>query len=201
MLLAATTALAAGIGNAGAQTAADTAGREQARARMQAERTRVEDRFKAEMAVCQHRFIVTACEDEARLRRRDGLALPRAEGLALDDIERRERAVARRETVQAKQREAATRTAPTAPASAALPKARRAPDASAVFPPRDDPAAAASAQAVAQQRALAARERRAEIEATQARIRARQAERLRQGKSAAPLPVPAPDAAGPAASR
>ena len=97
--------------------------REQARARIQAERTRIESRFNAEMADCQRRFVVTACMDEARQRRREALAVPRAEGLALDDIERRERAVARRELLQAKQREAAVGGAPALSASA--PFARR----------------------------------------------------------------------------
>ena len=46
-------------------------------------------------------------------------------------------------------------------------------------------------EALAGPRAQARRERQAEIEATQERIRARQADRLRDGKVAAPLPVPA----------
>lgn len=193
LLLAACLALATADGHA----AGDAAAREQARGRIQAERTRIETQFNAELAACQQRFVVTACADEARLRRREALAKPRAEGLALDDIERRERAVARRELVQAKQREASARVAPASPASApSAPSARVRPApppaaaASSVHHHRGA-AAASAAEAAAQERSQAARDRQAEIAATQARIRARQAERLREGKVAAPLPVPA----------
>ena len=174
--------------------AADTAEqREQLRARIQTERERIEARFSADMAACQQRFAVTACADEASQRRREALAGPRAQAFMLDDMERRERAVARREAVIAKQREAASRPAPSLPASAPL--ARRVQPAAPAASPaqgRGNPGAAASAaSAEAQRRAQARRERQAEIEATQERIRARQADRLRDGKVAAPLPVPA----------
>lgn len=170
--------------------ATDVQLREQQRARIQAERARIEAKFAAELAECQQRFVVTACVDGARQRRREALAAPRTEALTLDDLERRERAEARRVAIEAKQREAAARVEP----AASVPAGRVRPEAPATAsPPRpSDPAAAASAAAAqAQQRAAAARERQAEIQATQARIRARQAERLRDGKVAAPLPVPA----------
>lgn len=176
-----------------ADAAGDTQAREQQRARIQAERTRIEAQFTAEMAECQQRFVVTACADAARQRRRDALAAPRTQALMLDDLERRERAVARREAVQTKQREAAARVVPAAAASAPLAGVRREPaEASSAPSRRSDPDAAATAAAAqANQRAIATRERQAEIAATQARIRARQAERRREGKAAAPLPVPA----------
>ncbi len=185
-------ASAAGAGQA--QQGQQGRQREQARARIQTERTRIESRFNAEMAACQQRFVVTACMDEARQRRREALAVPRAEGLALDDIERRERAVARRELLQAKQREAAVGGAPALSASAPFarvrPGAEAASAASAPQRRKNSGDAAAAAETAAQARSRAARERQAEIEATQARILARQAERLREGKAAAPLPVP-----------
>lgn len=168
--------------------------RELLRAGIKDERSRIEAQFNAEMAACRQRFVVTACLDDARQRRRDALIAPRAEELTLDDIQRRERAAVRREVIQAKQREAASR--PAAPLAASAPgeRVRPGPSAATSTPAtqRVVPGAAASAaQASARQRANAARERQAQIEATQARIRERQAERLREGKVAAPLPVPA----------
>jgi len=168
--------------------------RELLRARIKDERSRIEAQFSAEMAACRQRFVVTACLDDARQRRRDALTAPRTEELTLDDLERRERAAVRREAIEAKQREAASR--PAAPLAASAPgeRVRPGPSAATSTPAtqRADPGAAVSAaQASARQRANAARERQAQIEATQARIRDRQAERLREGKVAAPLPLPA----------
>jgi len=174
-------------------SASNAKGRELLRARIKDERSRIETQFNAEMAACRQRFVVTACVDDARQRRRDALTAPRAEELTLDDLERRERAAVRREVIQAKQREAASRAAAPLAASAPGERVRPGPSAATSAPAqRADPGAAASAaQASARQRANAARERQAQIEATQARIRERQAERLREGKVAAPLPVPA----------
>ena len=174
-------------------SASNAKGRELLRARIKDERSRIETQFNAEMAACRQRFVVTACVDDARQRRRDALTAPRAEELTLDDLERRERAAVRREVIQAKQREAASRAAAPLAASAPGERVRPGPSAATSAPAqRANPGAAASAaQASARQRANAARERQVQIEATQARIRERQAERLREGKVAAPLPVPA----------
>ena len=183
-----------GVVAASAEPGGDAAAREQARARIQAERTRIEAQFNADVAECQQRFVVTACVNEARQRRRDALAAPRAEGLALDDMERHARAVARREALQAKQREAAAQAAPALSASAPLTRVRPASPAataaSGAHRRRSPASAASAAEAAAQERSDATRERQAEIEAAQVRIRARQAERLREGKVVAPLPVP-----------
>ena len=166
--------------------------REQLRARIQAERERIEARFSAEMTACQQRFVVTACAEDASQRRREALAGPRAQAFMLDDMERRERAIARREAVIAKQREAASRPAPPLPASAPLDRVRPAAPEASPTPGRGNAGAAASAASTeALRRAQARRVRQAEIDATQERIRARQVERLRDGKAAAPLPVPA----------
>lgn len=176
---------------------------EQLRARIQAERTRIDEMFSADMAACQQQFAVMACVEQARQRRRDALAGPRSQALLLDDIERRERAVARREAITVKQREAASRAAPLLPASASesgsasasastsIVRVRPSPSAASAAIRRSHSAAASEAAAEALRRAQATRERQAEIEATQDRIRARQIERLRKGKVAAPLPVPA----------
>ena len=178
---------------------------EQLRARIQAERTRIDEMFSADTAACQQQFAVTACVEQARQRRRDALAGARSQALLLDDIERRERAVARREAITVKQREAASRAAPLLPASASefasasasasastsIARMRPSPSAASAAIRRSHSAAASEAAAEALRRAQATRERQAEIEATQDRIRARQIERLREGKVAAPLPVPA----------
>jgi hypothetical protein len=185
--------LAGAAALAAAQAAPDVAAaRAQQRAQLLAERQRIEAEFQATVAACRQRFAVTACVDEARQRRRDALAVPRTQALVLDDLERRERAVARREAVQAKQRKAAERALPASAAPAASRPARQGPAPAQAAAPRSNPASAAEASAAAaSRRAQAAQQRQAEIEATQARIRARQAERARQGKVAAPLPVPA----------
>ena len=184
-----------------AAPADDARQREQLRARIQAERTRIDEMFSADTAACQQQFAVTACVEQARQRRLDALAGARSQALLLDDIERRERAVARREAITVKQREAASRAAPllpasasesgSAPASASIARVRPGPSAASTAIRRSHSAAASEAAAEALRRAQATRERQAEIEATQDRIRARQIERLREGKVAAPLPVPA----------
>jgi len=178
---------------AASASASNAQERELLRARIEDERSRIEVQFNADMAACRQRFVVTACVDNARRRRRDALTAPRAEELTLDDLQRRERAAVRREVIQAKQREAASQAAAPLAASAPGERVRPGPSTATQTPAqRADPGAAASAaQASARQRANAARERQAQIEATQARIRERQAERLREGKLAAPLPVPA----------
>ena len=174
-----------------AAPADDTRKPEQLRARIQAESTRIEAMFSVDMDACQQRFAVTACVEQARQRRRDALAAPRSQALVLDDIDRRERAVARREAITIKQREAASRAAPPLPASAALTRVQPSPSAASTAVRRSHSTAASDTAAEALRRAHATRERQAEIETTQQRIRARQIDRLRAGKVAAPLPEPA----------
>lgn len=157
------------------------------RQRIAAERQRLEAAFAEEEARCASRFAVTACLDDVRQRRRAALELPRSRELAIDDIERRQRATARREAVEEKQRRAAAR--PVAePASSAAPA--RALPAPAPASSAREPHAPPSAD-LARQRAAAAHERQEKLRATQQRVQAREAERARQGRRAAPLPVPA----------
>ena len=165
------------------------------RQRIAAERKRLEAVFADEEARCQSRFAVTACLDDVRQRRRAALDLTRSRELAIDDTERRQRATARREAVEEKQRRAAARTvaepAASAEPAAALPAPAPAP---ASAPAAREPQAPPSTE-LARQRAAAAHERQQKLRATQQRVEARQAERARQQRPAAPLPVP------PAASR
>ena len=166
------------------------------RERIQAERERLEAQFAAEQARCSERFAVTACVDDVRQRRRAALAVPKAQALALDDAERRERAAARRQAVLDKQRRAAEMPAPAstvaAPASGADGlRSTPVPQATGASAPRSQ---AAGASAAAAQRAAIGRQRQLDIKAGQARIQAREAARARGGKAAAPLDGPAASA-------
>ncbi len=169
----------------------------QERARVQAERKRLEAAFDAEIVACRERFTVTACVDDVRVRRRAALAEPRARELAIDDLERRERAATRRQAVAQKQRQAAER--PVRDPAASAPEAAAVPAHAASAIARVRPHVAptdAERKADAAHRAEATRERQAQIRAEQERIEARQAERARHKPPAAALPVPgAPSAA------
>ncbi len=62
------------------------------RARIAAERTRLEQRFTQEQAACQHRFAVTDCVNASRAARQQGLAELQRQQNLLSDEERRRRA-------------------------------------------------------------------------------------------------------------
>ena len=153
-----------------------------------AERQRLEATFAAEEAQCRERFAVTACVDDVRQRRRAALARPRAQELALDDVERQQKALARREAVARKQKEAAER-----PVVALEPqRAVRLPAPAAPAPLIERRTHGASEADEAARRAAVSRERRDKIAASQDRIVTRQVERAsRHKKPSEPLPVPA----------
>ena len=155
------------------------------RGEITAERQRLQSAYAAEEAQCRERFAVTACVDDVRKRRRAALAGPRAQELALDDVERLQRAQARREAVGRKQKQAAER-----PVVAPEPQREvRLPPPAAVVEPRVHEAPSADEAA---RRAAASRERRDKIAASQDRIVTRQVDRVsRNKKVSAPLPVPA----------
>jgi colicin import membrane protein len=172
------------------------------RAALQAERERIEAQFKAQELACRERFAVTACIEDVKQKRREALAGPRAQALALDDIERKERAETRREAVRERQRLLAQRPVPVealpAPASAPAspPLAAAQPSATAASGSLADrqtaeraqgPASgprAAAAERAASRRAAAAAQRQQRVAATQARIASREAARLASGKAA-----------------
>ena len=180
----------------------------QQRARINADRDRIEAQFTAEQAACQQRFVVTACTDDVRLRRRAALAAPRAQASALDDVERYKRAAARREAVAQKQRRAAERPVPAPPVITASVAPMTAPMTAPVTEPVTAPvtepvtapvepasapkahAATSSAAAAAAHRAQALKARQTQIQHGQARIEARQAEHARAHKPSTPLPMP-----------
>ena len=164
------------------------------RSSIQADRQRLEAQFDAEQATCRERFVVTACVDDVRLRRRAALAVPRARELALDDSERQSRAQARRQAVREKQLRAAEASAraPVVAASVVQRPARAAP-ASVARAASAAPAHDAAAEAARHVEASQGRRERATK--TQQRIDGRQAERARKGQVPAPLPLPLPGGA------
>jgi colicin import membrane protein len=86
---------------AGAAAGADERADEKADAK--AERARIEAAFKADLAACEARFVVTACVDDAKQRRRNALAPVRLRELQLDALERQRRASERLAQTQRKQ--------------------------------------------------------------------------------------------------
>jgi hypothetical protein len=162
------------------------------RARLAAQREAITARFAAEERACRERFVVTACLDDVRVRRRDALAPVRLRELQLGDADRRARAEERKAALAEKQRaarqrdaslpapEVRLRAAPAAAASAPRP-AQRAPQKT------DDSAHRASEAA----ERVKGREQRVQAsEAAQERVRKRLADRAASGKAAAPLPPP-----------
>lgn len=162
------------------------------RTRIAAERAAAESRYTAEEAECRKRFVVTACVDEAKARRREALGRLKHQEIVLDEQERRRRAAARLQAIEEKQREAATR--PPMPAQPA-PVIREAASAPAARGPQT-PSAAERAQrareeaARAQRRAQAAEERRQQAAEDRERIAGREAERrAKDKKPSTPLPA------------
>lgn len=91
-----------------ADEAQDTAAE---RARIAAERSRVEAAFQAEQKACYRKFAVTGCIDEAQARRRAQLADLRRQEIALNDAERKARSADRMRALEQKQAEEARRQA------------------------------------------------------------------------------------------
>lgn len=161
---------------------ADEAGE---RTRIAAERRTIETRFAAEEAACRERFVVTPCVDGVRARRREALSPLRHQELLLDDAERKRRAAARIDGIEARRAAAAARPAP-APRAEPLPR----PPPAATPAPLPRPAKPADDGAEAAARRVQAADKRREAAATdRARIAAREAQR--DPRKSAPLPVPA----------
>jgi len=116
--------LGSGAGLAGAQVQAQPEAQPAAgRAELLQQRRLVDLNHQRELQACQQRFAVTACVDEARLRRRAADEPLRQALLLRDQRARQERAAERRRVVAAKQRAAGARQQvplpPAGPASAA----------------------------------------------------------------------------------
>ncbi|WP_428424224.1 hypothetical protein [Methylibium sp.] len=161
------------------------------RERLAAERGQIESAYVVREHECAQRFLVTACLETARTQRREALVRLNASEAALDDAERTRRAVARQQSIDAKQAQqardlrerASAPVMPFAPASAAL-RVPRAP--APVAPPPVD----AAQRRLDEQQARSEHEaRQQQIETRQQAAAKRQAQRVSSGKRpAAPLP-------------
>lgn len=163
----------------------------QERAQLRAERHQLSETFAREERACALQFMVTACLDDARARRREALAPLRERELSLDEAERRAKADQRRLAIAAKQALAASQPAASpvrvrsTPATGSVPATAREPRLSEAV----DRATAAAA------RARALEEQHLGAVQAQQRVVRREAARLAVGRKAAPLPTPASSAA------
>lgn len=196
-LLAASRALV--LVAAGSATTAFAAGSDKAqRASIRSERTAAETLYQQDLQACSTRFVVTACVDEARVRRHAKLSELDRQQEVLDEAERTERAAERRRSIEqkasgeeARQREEAARAAarPAADAPRAAASAASAANASSARAPRPpvDPAVRAEQET----RARHAYElKQLQAEAHRQEVERRNQERARKANPGAPLPVP-----------
>ena len=93
---------------AAAQAQQDEASLAAERARLGNERARVDAEFKAEEKACYGKFAVNDCLAAAKSKRRQALGDLRRQEIALNDAERKRKAIERRQSIEDK--------APTAPA-------------------------------------------------------------------------------------
>lgn len=181
--------LAAGLLWLGGAALADDAAERQ---RIAAERQAIASRFAAEEADCHRRFVVTSCVDAARARQREALNLLRHQELLLDDAERKQRAAARLDAIEARRAAAASQPAPApVPPSSPSPRAEPPPPRPPTVPHAASPSASTAEAQAAARRAAAAKKRREDAAADRARIAEREAQHAAGGKKAAPLPLPA----------
>lgn len=195
-----------------------------ARARIDAQRQRIEARFAAEQKACFQHFAVNDCRAESQRRRRSELAVLRRDEIQLNDAERQRKAAERQHDIDAKTSQRADRAkrSESAPQQGGARQsnrrldhgsttAARPPEPSAARPnppivprarPRADPAerlareANKRSQRASEDEANAARYEREQREAAEhkADVLRKNAERV---KPVAPLPVPPPAAAAP----
>ncbi len=161
----------------------------QERARIASERAAAQSAFVSRERECQNSFVVTSCVETARRDLREVQLRLRRQEAVLDEMQRRERAAQRLETirnrpaaVEATPREAAA-SEPRA-ATTATPRVR----AHAAPVPKMSPEERQRAEALSEQKYEAASQAAG---ARRAAVERRNAERAARGKSAAPLPVPA----------
>ena len=167
------------------------------RQRIQLERRGIEARYQAELGLCADRFAVNACREDARSRRREGLAPLRQQELILSDQERKQRAAIRARDIERNRLAADARALAPPPVASAVrgrstePAAsggsRRATD---KLPGSSASTSAPTAARKAAQRASDAAQRQIEAQADRERIRSRVVEREAAGKKSVPLPAP-----------
>jgi colicin import membrane protein len=155
------------------------------RAAILAERQALQARFAAQERECASRFVVNACLEDVRLRRREALEPLRERELQLDQAERLKRAEERRAAIAAKQNPAGAPRASAGPTPQL--RVREPAPVPAARPGRASDEAERAAEAAARTRE--AEQRRTEAQAAQQRVQQRQAEREAAGKKSEPLPV------------
>jgi len=161
------------------------------RERIAAERAAAMARFAEQERACSERFVVTPCMDAARKEQRMTLARLRRAELVLDEADRRAAAARRRQELQERAAAQAARASEPDPADRGE-RQRTAPTPNPPAPVRPTrPASSASDQRAIEQRNQAAFEARARAaRARREAVERRNAERARERKVAAPLPVP-----------
>ena len=182
-------ALAAVLMCASASLMAEGVGTEaQERERIAAERSTAQTAFSSRERHCQNSFVVTPCVENARRDLREVLLRLRRQEAVLDEMQRRERAAQRMESI---------RNRPTTAEPAASQAAAREARSSARDAPRvrahEAPAPKRSVQERRWAEALSEQKFEAASQAAGARraaVERRNAERAAGGKGVAPLPVP-----------
>ena len=164
---------------------------ESERDRIAAERATATARFAEQERACQERFVVTSCVDAARKEQQMTLTrLHRAE-LVLDESERREAGARRRQALQ--ERAAAQEARASEPAEEArreYPHSATAPNPGAASQPQRLPPSAADQRASEQRNEAAFEARTRAARAHRESVERRNAQRAKEGKVPAPLPVP-----------
>jgi hypothetical protein len=163
------------------------------REQLAADRQGLLERFAAEERACRERFVVTACVDELRLRRRAALEPLRERELAIDDAERQQRANDR-QAARALRPPPASAAAARSTLEAASQPMRAPPSITATVREPDLPRTGGSQTSralLAAERARAAAKRAELLDATQADLARKNAERGAAGKSGSALPLPA----------
>jgi colicin import membrane protein len=163
------------------------------RTRIREERAQAQRLYEERAKVCNERFAVTGCLEEARAQRRDTMDRLRHEELVLDNAKRKQRAAERASRIREKQIEQESKPGPLvvrerkeptprpAPKTAASAGSERASQPS--LTPRINEEQAQRNKAAFDTKQKQAAEHRADVER-------RNAERLQKGKPAAPLPTP-----------
>lgn len=172
------------------------------------QRSEIEARFGRETLVCQQRFAVNSCLDEARARRLAELKPVAARQEVLDAEERRARSIAQRERVAERQRDATVeegrRITKTLAASAPVSKTAAEPRSPPISPQvraQTQRAQAAKAESEAQRNRAQSAERQLEFEQRQRDRQQRDQRRATQDKKPGiSLPVPSAAAIAAAAS-
>jgi colicin import membrane protein len=173
------------------------------RARIEAQRRQVEERFAAEEKACRARFAVTDCTNEASQRRREALQELRRQEVRINGIERERKAAERLREIEERQSPEKTQDAARKRAHAQEDHKQREQRAASKAADRQqdqaekaaagpaaprEPKARASAAAQAEARRLEHEDRLAEAREHKEKSRKRQAERTKP--PAQPLPVP-----------